>query len=409
MKYYSIKESVMFDIAEAIRDKTGQTKEFTPSEMPIEIRNIVSGGSSDDVRYVTFMNGDQFLYRKPVATGDDCVDVEDKNIISTPTKESTVEYDYTFYGWGASDNGGVDEDILKTITANKTVYAIYTSTLRSYTITYMDDDGVTVLYSEPLLYGTVPSYVPKKTGFAFVGWTSPVESVTGDMTYIAVWEEAAGGSLSSTIDWTLANGVLTISGSGAMPDFTGASAQPWVSSVDLITSVVVEDGITKIGNNAFRSLSNAVTITVPNSVTSLGDYAFAYCTSMTSFIMPTQVTTIPQFAFYNCSGLKYFATGNTVTTIMGYAFSGCTGMTYILIGSAVTKIYPYALLNCTTMANNSLRFKSCSTWKYNTNGNQSSGTTIGTSVAFTNYGSYYALVLNYFNTYSLESKYLVKS
>ena len=183
------------DIADAIRGKTGETGTMKPIDFPSAIASIVTGsgggggGSSADVRYVTFMNGTEVLYKKPVAVGDDCVDVLQKGFIETPTKESDVQYNYTYYGWGASDGGAADTNILKNITEDKTVYAIYTSTVRTYTITYLDDDGVTVLKTEQVAYGTVPSYMPGKADHSFDKWTPTPVAVKGDATYTASWTE----------------------------------------------------------------------------------------------------------------------------------------------------------------------------------------------------------------------------
>lgn len=149
----------------------------------------LEAGTSDDVRYVTFMNGETVLYVKPVAVGDDCVDVVSKGLIETPTKEADAQYTYTHYGWGASDGGAADSTILQNITEDKTVYAIYTSAVRYYTITYLDDDGVTVLKTETLAYGAMPSYEPVKEGYDFDGWTPAISSVTGDQTYTAIFTE----------------------------------------------------------------------------------------------------------------------------------------------------------------------------------------------------------------------------
>ena len=156
----------------------------------IAIYGMGGGGSSADVRYVTFMNGTEVLYKKPVAVGDDCVDVLQKGLIETPTKESTVQYNYGYIGWGASDNGTVDGNILKNITEDKTVYAIFTSILRFYTITYLDDDGVTVLKTEQLPYGTVPSYVPTSSSGIFQEWIPAPTAVAGNASYKAVWSAA---------------------------------------------------------------------------------------------------------------------------------------------------------------------------------------------------------------------------
>lgn len=176
-------------IGDAIRAKTGKSGLLTLEQMPGEIAGIAGGGggASADVRYVTFMNGNTVLYKKPVAVGDDCVDVLTKGLIETPTKENTAQYSYTYCGWGASDGGDVDADIFKNITEDKTVYAIYTATVRTYTVTYYDNDGTTVLKTETLAYGVRPSYVPIKTDHEFVEWTPAITSVTGDASYVASW------------------------------------------------------------------------------------------------------------------------------------------------------------------------------------------------------------------------------
>lgn len=161
----------------------------------VEIAGVVGthvgGGSSGDnrVKYVTFMYGETELIKYPVISGDTCRDPVANGFISTPTKESTAQYNYTFYGWGASDGGAANANILNNITEDKTVYAIFSSTLRTYTITWLDDDGVTVLKTQSVAYGTVPSYTPSKDDVIFSGWIPEVVAVTGDASYTAQWEE----------------------------------------------------------------------------------------------------------------------------------------------------------------------------------------------------------------------------
>ena len=196
------------DIANAIRGKTGDTGTMKPAEFPAAITGISvgSGGgeSSDLVKYVTFMNGDTVLYRMPVLIGDECKDPQVRGDILTPTKESTPQYSYTYYGWGASDGGSADSNILKNITEDKTVYAIYSSATRYYTITFYDADGTTVLKTTSVAYGRTPSYTPAKEGFDFLEWTPAITTVTGEASYTAVWEErtvfAYGQEITNTWD-----------------------------------------------------------------------------------------------------------------------------------------------------------------------------------------------------------------
>ena len=95
------------------------------------------GGSSADVRYVTFMSHDGAveLGKKAVAVGDDCAVPIARGIFDTPTKESSAQYDYSFVGWATTPNGAWDEAALDAVSEDRTVYAAYANVVRNYTIT----------------------------------------------------------------------------------------------------------------------------------------------------------------------------------------------------------------------------------------------------------------------------------
>lgn len=80
----------------------------------------------------------------------------------------------------------------------------------------------------------------------------------------------------SDISWEIAEGTLTIKGNGAMDDYKTESAVPWYDKADEITKIVVEEGITKIGNLAFYGLANAKEAVIAESVESVGIHAFSY-------------------------------------------------------------------------------------------------------------------------------------
>lgn len=178
------------DIASAIREKTGETGTMKPAAFPEQIRGIETG-SSADVRYVTFVSHDGSVEygKKPVAVGDDCVDPIARGLFTTPTRESTVQYHYTFAGWATVAGGAVDSTALKAVTENRTLYAKFSAALRYYTVTYYDSDGTTVLKTESLAYGTTPTYTAAKMGYTFDGWTPALATVTGEASYQASWFE----------------------------------------------------------------------------------------------------------------------------------------------------------------------------------------------------------------------------
>lgn len=131
------------------------------------------------------------------------------------------------------------------------------------------------------------------------------------------------------VTWNLENGVLTISGKGAMDSYGKAASQPWYQDRTKITSVVVEDGVTEIGNFAFYGLTNMKSIAIADSVTKIGAYAFKNCTALTDIQLPKNLETIGDSAFYNCTGLISVTFPESVTFIDGYAFARCTGIKQI--------------------------------------------------------------------------------
>ena len=86
---------------------------------------------------------------------------------------------------------------------------------------------------------------------------------------------AESGTCGENLAWDLTNGVLTISGTGAMTDYTSYSSVPWSSCRPSITSVIISDGVTSIENYAFSNCTALTSITIPNSVTSIGSSAFS--------------------------------------------------------------------------------------------------------------------------------------
>ena len=116
---------------------------------------------------------------------------------------------------------------------------------------------------------------------------------------------------------------------------------------ELITELVIPNGVTSIKNSAFNGCSGLTSVTIPNSVTSIGDGAFSYCSGLTSITIPNSVTSIGRSAFYGCSGLTNITIPNSVTSIETSAFEGCSGLTSVTIPNSVTSIGSYAFCYCT--------------------------------------------------------------
>jgi len=140
----------------------------------------------------------------------------------------------------------------------------------------------------------------------------------------------AQGGTTGPLTWQLQGNTLTISGNGAMPDYS-TSGSPWYSYRLSIHTVIMEDGITVIGINAFRQHNNLASVTIPNSVTTIGDQAFWNCIGLTSVTIPNSVTTIGNSAFDGCTGLTSVTIPNSVTTIGNYAFYDVLLITVIVM------------------------------------------------------------------------------
>ena len=142
--------------------------------------------------------------------------------------------------------------------------------------------------------------------------------------------------------------VLTITGTGTMNNYYGVNV-PWVDFRENITSVVLPEGMTTIGKNAFFSCSNLTSITIPASVTGIGQSAFYDCTSLASvtFAEGSQLTGIGDYAFQLCAALTSFTIPAGVTSIGDQTFWGCTSLTSVTIPSTVTSIGAGAFGDCT--------------------------------------------------------------
>ena len=107
----------------------------------------------------------------------------------------------------------------------------------------------------------------------------------------------------SGVTAALSGGTLTISGTGAMMNYTAPGLLPWYDQRNDIINAVIEHGVTSIGDRAFATCANLVSVTIPNSVTTIGMTVFQECRNLASITIPSSVTAIGQNAFMNCSGL----------------------------------------------------------------------------------------------------------
>ena len=183
----------------------------------------------------------------------------------------------------------------------------------------------------------------------------------------------------TNLSWALySDGMLSICGTGAMKDYYSQ----WRDMK--IKTVVIDDGVTSIGHNAFVHCSELTSVYIPDSVTSIGNSAFGYCASLTDITIPRKVKTLNR-AFPGCTSLSAIAVDDEnpylcsldgivyskdretivaypagrsdtvytipdgVTAIGNGAFSGCSGLTTIYIPRGVMSIGDYAFSGCKSL------------------------------------------------------------
>ena len=103
---------------------------------------------------------------------------------ATPAKQSTAQYSYSFSGWSPT---------IVSVESEATYVANYTSVLNKYVVTFVDEDGSTILQRDTLDYGAMPSYrgatpVKQSTAqysYSFSGWSPTIVSIEGEATYVA--------------------------------------------------------------------------------------------------------------------------------------------------------------------------------------------------------------------------------
>jgi len=156
---------------------------------------------------------------------------------------------------------------------------------------------------------------------------------------------ASGGSCGDDLRWDIANGALTISGSGEMYDYTPENEAPWYEQRFSISSIVIKEGVTSIGSFAFAGLEKLVTADC-GQVESIGDYAFYCCPAIDSAVLGDNLIYIGIGAFADCGVLSETEIPLSVETIGDYAFMGTSLYGRLIFGDALREIGDMAFYMC---------------------------------------------------------------
>ena len=155
----------------------------------------------------------------------------------------------------------------------------------------------------------------------------------------ALWvvAEAAGvrddasGPCGENVTWQYDQNAaeLTISGEGVMGNYNDNNPAPWNSRMKSIKSVVINNGVTSIGNFAFNRASNLISLSIPGSVTIIGDFAFYGASNLTSLTLKEGLISIGRYAFNHCESLTSVTIPSSVASFGVSPFGHCYKLTSI--------------------------------------------------------------------------------
>ena len=185
----------------------------------------------------------------------------------------------------------------------------------------------------------------------YASWTNTMLSLystNATLTWIPEYE--AKGTWGDNLTWILQDdGTLSITGSGAIPDFESSSDAPWYPYRNQAFALEMGYGITRVGSNAFGNMTSLRSLTTPTSLTGIGDNAFYRCLAMKQATLANNVTTIEAGAFEKCTHLTKLTLPDSVTTLGERAFAETTALGSLTLGSGV-KSLPAGLLKSTGLS-----------------------------------------------------------
>lgn len=166
----------------------------------------------------------------------------------------------------------------------------------------------------------------------------------------AVIDSGTAGPLT----WTMTDrGVLTVSGTGEMPDYEyiynyegGYNTAPWDEHLGSAMKLVVEEGVTSIGNSAFSHNQFMTEILLPNSLAIIKENAFSYSQRLTEITIPDGVKTLEDFVFFDCYALVRVELFEGLETLGYMVFFDCLELAEITIPDTVTSIGNSCFCGC---------------------------------------------------------------
>lgn len=144
--------------------------------------------------------------------------------------------------------------------------------------------------------------------------------------------------------------ILTISGKGAMKNYTfkeygSESDPPWRTHSSFIETLIIEEGVTSIGNNAFNKCEQLAKATIPTSIARIGIASFSACIQLDTLVLPNTIKKIGSSAFSDCKELSSINLPTSLDTISYNLFGNCYKLTSLTIPPSIICIERQAFRN----------------------------------------------------------------
>lgn len=150
------------------------------------------------------------------------------------------------------------------------------------------------------------------------------------------------------LSWKYSGGTLSISGSG---EIQYRYSYPWSSLKDSVTTVVIGDFVTGIGQDAFRNMDRIESVTIGSRVKTIGESAFESCDNLSAVVIPASVTELGNGAFSDCINLESvtFASNTQLKSLGNSSFRNCDSLKRISVPAGVETIGDAAFLDCESL------------------------------------------------------------
>ena len=247
------------------------------------------------------------------------LDGADPALTPNLTTKEDGRYYYTFLGWGKTQNGEVEEDALKNIQADTTVYAIYSLVEKTFTVRFFNGTELLAVftdvpYGSSIEYDEIPVYsgVGNAGDYLFTGWSMVPENITSDMDCYAQFQ------------------------------FVGLYFRQYLNGT--LLSYEDTDNLDTVASFAFAGERNLVSVSMP-VLAAASEKCFWGCDALTDVNLPKVLATNPN-AFYYCAALEYLKLPELTILNTGDSFANLPALKELRLPKNTSTLANNQIFNC---------------------------------------------------------------